>query len=51
MTEKGMSLEQFAEKWKDIMEEPDLPQPLKFIADFVKRELEKEAEVQGKEEI
>jgi len=51
MTEKGMSVEEFTVKWRDILEKPDLPQPLKSIADFVKGEMEEEAEVLGKEEI
>lgn len=33
-------LEKFYEKWKDLIDDPDsLPQPLRAIATFVKKEI------------
>lgn len=37
------SLQEFAAKWSNIIDEPNLPQPLKRIAEFVKSEMEREA--------
>lgn len=38
------SIKEFASKWGDIINESDLPQPLRSIAEFVKEELQKEKE-------
>ena len=37
-------LDTFMKKWEGILSDPDLPQPLKSIAEFVKKVREKEVE-------